>query len=290
MGGLKLGPEAQDKFEEAKREPDAQGFLEKKGAKRKNWNARWFVLKENYLFYCKTERSNPQGIVNLHGCTITRVSGPTITKAFCFTLLAPKSVSIDAKWTGRTYFMAAKTEKEMEFWTKKLEESGRRAAEKAAEKRGVASPQGTPKKEETVQPATMQVTRIDSPRSNSDSESEDDEKPAESPKVEEKKEEEKKEERKEEVAAGVEATVEKKEKKDKGERKEKKSKSSKKSSKEKKERKEKKAEESKPTEAATQDAKEETSAEAKSESHEAEKKEEKETTSGDNGEKKEETM
>jgi hypothetical protein len=41
------------KFDEAREKPDHSGWLEKKGAKRKNWNKRWFVLKDNYLFYCK---------------------------------------------------------------------------------------------------------------------------------------------------------------------------------------------------------------------------------------------
>jgi len=56
MPGLKLGKEAQAKFNEAKAHPDRAGSLEKKGAKRKNWNERWFVLKDNYLFYCKNEK------------------------------------------------------------------------------------------------------------------------------------------------------------------------------------------------------------------------------------------
>jgi len=77
MPGLKLGKEAQAKFNEAKVSPDKQGILEKKGAKRKNWNERWFVLKDNYLFYCKNEKSNPQGIINLHGCTVKDIQGPT---------------------------------------------------------------------------------------------------------------------------------------------------------------------------------------------------------------------
>jgi len=55
MGGLKLGKEAQAKFDEAKTKPDKQGILDKKGAKRKNWNERYFVLKDNYLFYCKKQ-------------------------------------------------------------------------------------------------------------------------------------------------------------------------------------------------------------------------------------------
>jgi len=131
MGGLKLGKEAQSKFDEARQSADYSGNLEKKGAKRKNWNNRWFVLKENYLFYCKTPKSNPQGIINLHSCTVSKTEGPT-ARPNSFSLLAPKSVSIDAKWTNRTYFMAAKSEEDRDNWMKVLEESGRKAVERAA--------------------------------------------------------------------------------------------------------------------------------------------------------------
>jgi len=131
MGGLKLGAEAQAKFDEAKRNPDYQGLLDKKGAKRKNWNQRWFVLKDNYLFYCKNQKSNPQGIINLHGCTVSRIEGPT-ARPNSFSVLAPKSVSIDAKWTNRTYFFAAKDAKEMEKWMEIVDKMGKQSVDKAA--------------------------------------------------------------------------------------------------------------------------------------------------------------
>jgi hypothetical protein len=132
--GLKLGKEAQAKFDEAKSNPDLAGTLDKKGAKRKNWNSRWFVLKDNYLFYCKNQKTNPQGIINLHGCTVSRIEGPT-ARPNSFSLLAPKSVSIDAKWTNRTYFAAARDPKEMEKWMRILEENGKKAVERAAAKK-----------------------------------------------------------------------------------------------------------------------------------------------------------
>jgi len=163
MPGLKLGKEAQSKFEEAKQSPDKAGPLEKKGAKRKNWNDRWFVLKDNYLFYCKNEKSNPQGIINLHGCTVSQIQGPT-ARSNGFSLLAPKSVSIDAKWTNRTYFMAAKSPKEMQIWMEKLEENGKKAVERAQARK---AEQVTPSS-----PAATQPTPGDSDSSS------DDEKPS----------------------------------------------------------------------------------------------------------------
>lgn len=133
MGGLKLGKEAQAKYDEARIQPDIEGFLEKKGAKRKNWNSRWFVLKDNYLFYAKDNKTNPQGIINSHGCTVCKLEGVTV-RPYSFSLLAPKSVSIDAKWTNRTYYLAAKDAKEMERWMKILDESGKKAMENAKKK------------------------------------------------------------------------------------------------------------------------------------------------------------
>jgi len=54
MGGLKLGPEAQDKFEEAKREPDAQGFFGEERSEEKElecemvrFEGKLFVLLQN---------------------------------------------------------------------------------------------------------------------------------------------------------------------------------------------------------------------------------------------------
>lgn len=133
MGGLKLGKEAQAKYDEARIQPDIEGYLEKKGAKRKNWNTRWFVLKDNYLFYAKDNKTNPQGIINTHGCTVCKLEGVTV-RPYSFSLLAPKSVSIDAKWTNRTYYLAAKDAKEMERWMKILDESGKKAMENAKKK------------------------------------------------------------------------------------------------------------------------------------------------------------
>ncbi|PRP86445.1 hypothetical protein PROFUN_05364 [Planoprotostelium fungivorum] len=140
MGGLKLGREAQNKYDEARQNPDHAGFLEKKGAKRKNWNARWFVMKDNYLFYSKSKKANPQGIINLHGCTVVKPEGLN-SRPTCFNVLAPKSVSIDSKWTNRLYFFAAKDDTEMKDWIKAIE----RASQKPSERQGEANSKETAK-------------------------------------------------------------------------------------------------------------------------------------------------
>jgi len=121
MPGLRLGKEAQAKFDEAKANPDHKGFLEKRGARRKQWNKRFFVLKDNYLFYCKTDEPNvaPQGIINLHGATVNKTAD---NKPYCFSLLVPKSVSVDAKWSNRTYTIAAPSEAAMDDWMRIITE------------------------------------------------------------------------------------------------------------------------------------------------------------------------
>jgi len=253
MPGLKLGKEAQAKFDEAKINPDKAGILDKKGAKRKNWNERWFVLKDNYLFYCKNEKSNPQGIINLHGCTVSQIQGPT-ARANSFSLLAPKSVSIDAKWTNRTYFVAAKSPKEMQLWMEKLEDSGKKAVEKAQARKTETT---TTAQKEVITPTASKSAESDSSDEDSDKEEvkkeevkkEEPKKVEEVKKEEPKKEEVKKEEPKEEKKEVVEESkedadaelnlpssprTEKKSKKEKKDKKEKKSKKSKKSKKEKK--------------------------------------------------------
>jgi len=116
-----------------------RGWLEKKGAKRKNWTKRYFVLKDNYLFYCKKEKVPPQGIINLHGCTVVKTEGPT-AKLFSFSLMAPKSVSVDAKWTNRTYSIAASTNEELSTWIQALQDASNKAAAKAAKNKESPAP------------------------------------------------------------------------------------------------------------------------------------------------------
>jgi len=264
MPGLKLGKEAQAKFNEARTSPDKAGFLDKKGAKRKNWNERWFVLKDNYLFYCKNDKSNPQGIINLHGCTVSQIQGPT-ARPNSFSLLAPKSVSIDAKWTNRTYFMAAKDPKEMEHWKEKLEESGRRAVERAAAKKSDTPKETeTPKKDDSKPNAEVKEVKVEK-KSEYDNDISSDEEEKPKPKESKAKSSDSEEEKKVEVKKVVEE--EKKEDKEpKDEKKKKKKKSSKKDGAERKEKKEKKKKKSSSKRELTEEKKEEAKEEKKKDS------------------------
>ena len=146
MGGLKLGKEAQAKFDEAREKPDHSGWLEKKGAKRKNWNKRWFVLKDNYLFYCKGKTTPPQGIINLHGCNVNVTEGPT-NRPNSFSVMAPKSVSVDAKWTNRTYHIAGTSVEDLQTWLNVLQAAaGKKNAAKPAAATTTTGKTETPKK------------------------------------------------------------------------------------------------------------------------------------------------
>ena len=54
------------------------GYLTKKGAKRRNWNYRWFVLKEHNLIYYKDQKDfaanrEPYGIINLQDCYVSPI-------------------------------------------------------------------------------------------------------------------------------------------------------------------------------------------------------------------------
>lgn len=86
------------------------GFLTKKGAKRKNWNLRWFILKDKYLIYFKDEKDfssnkEPYGIVQLEECFVA----PFPTKMFGFTIAYNNSEK-------RDYFICAESNESVTSW------------------------------------------------------------------------------------------------------------------------------------------------------------------------------
>jgi len=95
------------------------------------------------LFYCKKKGVPPQGIINLHGCTVTPL--PQQNRGCSFSLLAHKSVSVDAQWINRTYYISAKDEAEMKVWMDLITGASEAAVMKAQQKTngsatGVVSP------------------------------------------------------------------------------------------------------------------------------------------------------
>jgi len=195
MGGLKLGKEAAEKYAQAQKGADFEGFLEKKGAMRKNWNKRWFILKENYLFYTKKQGDPPQGIINLHGATINETLGPT-TRPNSFSLFAPKSVSVDAKWTNRTFFICASSPEELKKWSAALVKASHFKNKASKVKEENSDKKSTEeKKEEKVE--EKKEEKVEEKKEEKVEEKKE-EKVEEKKKEEEKKEEEKKEEEKKE--------------------------------------------------------------------------------------------
>jgi len=88
-----------------------QGWLLKKGAKRRNWTLRWFILKQGYLIYKKSIKDKGcQGIVNLKKCYV--VATESRSKEHCFVIAYNHSHDEES----RDYFVSAKNSIEMKSW------------------------------------------------------------------------------------------------------------------------------------------------------------------------------
>eukprot|EP01132_Coremiostelium_polycephalum_P000416 gene416-526_t len=84
-----------------------QGYLTKKGAMRRNWTKRWFVLKQSYLFYFKTSKDKkPKGIIQLVNVSVTR----SYYKPNC---MAIRSL-VDKD--EREFLICASSQSELEDW------------------------------------------------------------------------------------------------------------------------------------------------------------------------------
>jgi hypothetical protein len=111
--GLHLGPEAQSIFDEARRNPDYFGGLDKMRPTRDGWDKDYcFFLKGRFLFYTKDYHDNPWGIINLGQAVVEQV----VDDATMFSLRAHKSMSMNSKWTFRTYIFKARNERECQEW------------------------------------------------------------------------------------------------------------------------------------------------------------------------------
>eukprot|EP00026_Physarum_polycephalum_P001139 Phypoly_transcript_01140.p1 GENE.Phypoly_transcript_01140~~Phypoly_transcript_01140.p1 ORF type:complete len:1157 (+),score=266.27 Phypoly_transcript_01140:117-3587(+) len=80
-----------------------QGFLQKKGANRRNWTSRWFVLKNKYLFYFKNQKDQtPKGMISLVGVKLA----PSDRKPYCFAIFS----------ANREYLICGKNQTEVDEW------------------------------------------------------------------------------------------------------------------------------------------------------------------------------
>eukprot|EP01105_Mastigella_eilhardi_P027308 TRINITY_DN835_c0_g2_i1.p1 TRINITY_DN835_c0_g2~~TRINITY_DN835_c0_g2_i1.p1 ORF type:complete len:1265 (+),score=428.36 TRINITY_DN835_c0_g2_i1:206-4000(+) len=93
------------------REIVKQGNLVKKGAKRRNWTNRWFIVKKGYLYYFKRPQDHvPKGIINLENSEVHEVVRGN--KKFCLSVLTG----------GREYYLSAKTVDEQHAWYEALKQ------------------------------------------------------------------------------------------------------------------------------------------------------------------------
>eukprot|EP01089_Gocevia_fonbrunei_P012237 TRINITY_DN2832_c0_g1_i1.p1 TRINITY_DN2832_c0_g1~~TRINITY_DN2832_c0_g1_i1.p1 ORF type:complete len:295 (+),score=59.92 TRINITY_DN2832_c0_g1_i1:77-961(+) len=90
------------------RDADRTGYLTKQGRVRKNWKKRWFVLKENKLYYYKNPRAvAPIKVIRLTPTTyVSRSSPPENPKPHGFVL----------RTLNRVFLMHSSTDQDSEEW------------------------------------------------------------------------------------------------------------------------------------------------------------------------------
>lgn len=81
---------------------EKSGYLRKMDIRLRNWNRRWFVLKDTELKYYKPNRRALKGVINLDSwCKLIKGQSPD-----SFQLVTPK----------KTYHLVCKCEKECDEW------------------------------------------------------------------------------------------------------------------------------------------------------------------------------
>ncbi|KAK8818255.1 hypothetical protein AV274_3163 [Blastocystis sp. ATCC 50177/Nand II] len=86
--------------------PQFTGFLTKRSAWLKDWRKRYFILKGNKLYFCKSVDADPHGVIDLSKCQTIK-SADDVTH---------KKHSLEIVTTDSTYYMYADTEKEKDDW------------------------------------------------------------------------------------------------------------------------------------------------------------------------------
>ncbi|XP_028395467.1 cytohesin-1-like isoform X2 [Dendronephthya gigantea] len=113
--------------------PDNEGYLTKEGGHHKNWKKRYFILKDNCLYYFKDVKDKePRGIIPLENLQVREINS---SKPFCFEISASeesggmiKACKTDSEGKvveGRheSYKISCETEKERAKWMKCIKAS-----------------------------------------------------------------------------------------------------------------------------------------------------------------------
>ncbi len=104
-----------------------EGWLQKKGggkgAGRRNWKRRWFILHKSFLFYCKKRDSKvPQGIIRLEDARVFRESeSEKPSKKPVFYLSIVQSVTQSKRFHNRTFKLVAETQDQVDAWIAALQ-------------------------------------------------------------------------------------------------------------------------------------------------------------------------
>ncbi|XP_075431170.1 cytohesin-3-like [Ascaphus truei] len=111
--------------------PQREGWLLKLGGRVKTWKKRWFILKDNCLYYfeCTTDKE-PLGIIPLENLSIQIVEDPK--KPHCFSLHAEGQTIKACKSHGdgrmvqgnhQSYRLSASSHEERESWVQSVRSS-----------------------------------------------------------------------------------------------------------------------------------------------------------------------
>lgn len=88
-----------------------EGYLVKRGAIRKNWKKRWFLIQKNHLIYFENHKStNPRRVIDLNDA-ISMDEEMCVNKPNCFKLVLPE----------RTFYFEASSYNERKSWMEILQ-------------------------------------------------------------------------------------------------------------------------------------------------------------------------
>eukprot|EP01119_Soliformovum_irregulare_P007033 TRINITY_DN1943_c0_g2_i1.p1 TRINITY_DN1943_c0_g2~~TRINITY_DN1943_c0_g2_i1.p1 ORF type:complete len:515 (-),score=150.09 TRINITY_DN1943_c0_g2_i1:10-1554(-) len=98
-----------------------EGWLVKKGLNVKSWKKRFFVLRDNYLFYYKTEaQGTPAGVISLHNASVNVSLTPVKGTMSSFLLsVSPdllENFNFEVETPGRTYTFHAEDNVLLQEW------------------------------------------------------------------------------------------------------------------------------------------------------------------------------